>query len=298
MARAFVLEGGGNLGAVQVGMLAALRERGVAPDLLVGTSAGALNAAYVAGTGSTADSIEALGRLWVRTRRRDVFPIDPVRQMLVLTGRRPSLCSAERLRRLITRSLPYERLQGAATPIYVTATNVLTGEAVSLHHGDAVSAVLASAAIPAVFPVVEVDGRCLVDGGVADTGGVARAVALGADDVWVLPAGYACALRRPPASALAAALHAVSLLIHQRLLSEVVTYTDRVDLHVLPPLCPLSVSPIDFSRAAHLIERGHRAAQAWLADEGDRLPDAGRFLFLHEHSEQSDTVPTASRPAT
>ncbi|NMN99054.1 patatin-like phospholipase family protein [Antrihabitans stalactiti] len=290
MTRAFVLTGGGNLGAIQVGMLAALRERGVAPDLLVGTSAGALNAAYVAGVGSDADSLYALARLWMRTRRPDVFPIDPVRQLLALRGRRPSLCSAESLRQLIAGALPYQRLEDAATPVHVIATNVLTGEAVSLGCGDAVTAVLASAAIPAVFPVVHVDGTYLVDGAVADSGGIARAVALGADEIWVLPAGYACALTQPPASTLAAALHAVSLLVHQRLQQEAATYTGRVELHVLPPLCPLKVSPVDFGRAGQLIARGHGATQAWLTERGDRLPDPGRFLSLHEHSTQRNAV--------
>ncbi len=286
MTRAFVLAGGGNLGAIQVGMLAALRERGIAPDLLVGTSAGALNVAYVAGVGSDADSLYGLARLWLRTRRRDVFPIDPVRQLLALRGRRPSLCSPESLRRLIAAALPYQRLEDAATPVYVIATNVLTGEAVSLGSGDVVTAVLASAAIPAVFPVVTVGDRHLVDGAVADSGGIARAVALGADEVWVLPAGYACALTEPPGSTLAAALHAVSLLVHQRLQLEVATYTGRVELHVLPPLCPLTVSPVDFGRGGQLIARGHGATQAWLAERGDRLSEPGQFLSLHEHSTQ------------
>lgn len=291
MTRAFVLEGGGNLGAVQVGMLTALHARGIAPDLLVGTSAGALNAAYLAGRGMTRGSIDDLGQLWARTRRRDVFPIDPVRQLLALRGRRASLCSPDGLRRMIARTLPYQRLEDATTPVYVTATNVLTGEAVTLDRGDAVTAVLASAAIPAVFPVVTFGGKYLVDGAVADSGGVSRAVSLGADEVWVLPAGYACALTRPPASTLAAALHAVSLLVHQRLLLEVATYADQVDLHVLPPLCPMSVSPIDFGHAGSLIERGHQATQTWLAKGGDRLRDPARFLFLHEHSPQRDHAP-------
>jgi NTE family protein len=82
MTRAFVLSGGGNLGAVQVGMLDALRERGIVPDLLVGTSVGALNAGYVAGRGMNADAIDELTRVWLRVRRRDVFPFDPVRHVL------------------------------------------------------------------------------------------------------------------------------------------------------------------------------------------------------------------------
>ena len=74
MTRAFVLSGGGNLGAVQVGMLDALRERGIVPDLLVGASVGALNAAYIAGRGMNADAIEDLTTVWLRVRRRDLHP--------------------------------------------------------------------------------------------------------------------------------------------------------------------------------------------------------------------------------
>ncbi len=301
MTRAFVLSGGGNLGAVQVGMLAALAERGIAADLLVGTSVGALNAAYLAGHGPSAETLDELTRLWRRVRRRDVFPIDPVRQLLALAGRRPSLSSNQGLRRLIADTLTYRRLENATVPIHVTATNVLTGDAVCLGRGDAVTAVLASAAVPAVFPAVEIDGLVLVDGGVADNAGISRAVALGADEVWVLPAGYACALTRPPAGALAAALHAVSLLTHQRLLWEVADLAARVDLHVLPPLCPVSVSPIDFSHSADLIERAHRTTRAWLADGGDRLPAPQRFLALHDHHRPDPMAggcPTPAVPAS
>ena len=77
MTRAFVLSGGGNLGAVQVGMLQALRERRIVPDLLVGTSVGALNAAYLAGRGMTDDGLDELARIWRRQRRKDIFPSIP-----------------------------------------------------------------------------------------------------------------------------------------------------------------------------------------------------------------------------
>ena len=288
MTRAFVLSGGGNLGAVQAGMLAALSERRIVPDLLVGTSVGALNAAYVAGRGVSGDAVEELTRVWLRVRRRDVFPFDPVRQVLALSGRRPSLCSNHGLRRLVADTLPYRRLEDAAVPIHVTATNVLTGEDVCLDRGDALTAVLASAAIPAVFPAIEFAGLLLCDGGVADNAGISRAVSLGADEVWVLPAGYACSLTRPPVGAVAVAMHAVSLLTHQRLLLEVADFANRVDLHVLPPLCPVTVSPIDFSRTAELIGRAYRATQAWLAEGGDSLPDPDRFLALHDHGRRRD----------
>lgn len=79
MITAFVLSGGGSLGAVQVGMLQALTARGVEPDLLVGTSAGALNAAYVAGHGVSGASLDDLEAIWSSLRRRDVFPLQPAR---------------------------------------------------------------------------------------------------------------------------------------------------------------------------------------------------------------------------
>src|SRR5581483_4583531 len=235
MTTAFVLSGGGSLGAVQVGMLQALEQRGVRPDLLVGTSAGAMNAAFLAGRGMSAEALSDLAGIWTRLRRQDVFPVDPVRHVLALRGAQASLCSNENLRRLVAAHLPYHRLEDAAIPVHLVATDVLSGQEVLLSSGDVVDAVLASAAIPAVFPPVAVEGRRLWDGGIADNAAISQALDLGADRVFVLPAGVACALDEPPRGALASALHALSVLIEQRLIVEVAYLADRADLHVLPP---------------------------------------------------------------
>src|SRR5262245_29987707 len=101
MPTAFVLSGGGSLGAVQVGMLAALHERGFRSDLVVGTSVGALNAAYIAGVGFDGAAVDQLGAIWRRIRRADVFPFDPLRQAMALAGRRKSLCSRGPLSELV-----------------------------------------------------------------------------------------------------------------------------------------------------------------------------------------------------
>jgi NTE family protein len=98
---------------------------------------------------------------------------------------------------------------------------------------------MASAAIPAVFASVPIDGLDLIDGGVADHAAISQALSLGAEVIYVLPSGYACALGRPPSTALSTAL---TLLIEQRLIVEVGHYADEADIRVLPPLCPLSVS--------------------------------------------------------
>jgi NTE family protein len=284
MVTAFVLSGGGSLGAVQVGMLQALAARGVRPDLLIGTSAGALNAGYVAGRGTSAAALDDLAALWAGLRRRDVFPLQPARLGAVALGRAPSLCPSGSLRRLIAEHIAFDRLEHAAIPLHVVTTDVRSGEEVVLSAGDPVDAILASAAIPAVFPSVRIDDRDLIDGGVADNAAVSQAVALGADVVYVLPTGYACALDDAPSSPLSSALQALTLLIEQRLILEVAHFAERTDIRVLPPLCPLSVRSTDFRHGALLVERARTATERWLDEGGPGLAHPERFLSLHGHS--------------
>jgi NTE family protein len=283
MTTAFVLSGGGSLGAVQVGMLQALEQRHISADLLVGTSVGALNAAYLAGHGTGRQALDELAASWIATRRKDVFPIDPRRHVLALGGARPSLFADRGLRRLIARHLPYTLLENAATAVHVVATDLLSGQEVVLSEGDAVSAVLASTALPGILPTVQRDGLSLVDGGLADNAAISVAVALGADTVFVLPTGYSCALTQPPTSALAVAIQSLGLLIQQQLIRDVAHFAEHVDLKVLPPLCPVAVSPSDFRQARSLIERADAASGRWIDDGGLDLPHPERFLSLHRH---------------
>lgn len=284
MVTAFVLSGGGSLGAVQVGMLQALAARGVEPDLLIGTSAGALNAAYVAAHGVTESALKPLAEIWAGLRRRDVFPLQPARLGAAAVGRAPSLCPNGALRRLVRTHIALDRLEDAAIPVHVVTTDVRSGEEVVLSEGDPVDAVLASAAVPAVFPSVRIGDRDLVDGGIADNAAVSQAVGLGADVVYVLPTGYACALDKAPAGPLAAALHALTLLIEQRLILEVAHFAERADVRVVPPLCPLSVPSTDFRHGALLVERARTGSERWLDEGGPRLPHPERFLSLHRHA--------------
>ena len=284
MVTAFVLSGGGSLGAVQVGMLQALATRGVEPDLLIGTSAGALNAGYVAGRGTSTGTLEDLAEIWAGLRRRDVFPLQPARLGAAALGRAPSLCPNGSLCRLIDEHITFDRLEHAAIPLHVVATDVRSGEEVVLSAGDPVEAILASAAIPAVFPSVRIEDRDLIDGGVADNAAVSQAVALGADVVYVLPTGYACALDDAPSTPLSSALHALTLLIEQRLILEVAHFAEHTDIRVLPPLCPLSVSSTDFRHGALLVDRARTATERWLDEGGPRLAHPERFLSLHGHS--------------
>jgi NTE family protein len=229
----------------------------------------------------TDEPLQRLGTIWTKLRRQEIYPLTPARLTAAAFGLVPSLCSNDGLRRLIERNVTFTPLEDAPLPVHVVATDVRSGEEVLLSRGDTVEAVLASAAIPAVFPPVRLDDRDLVDGGVADNAAISHAVALGADVVYVLPTGYACALSAPPKSALGAALQALTLLIEQRLILEVAHYAELVDIRVLPPLCPLSVSSTDFQHGAQLIDRARTATGRWLDEGGPHLPHPERFLSLH-----------------
>src|ERR1700732_2864487 len=281
MTTAFVLSGGASLGASQVGMLLGLATAGITPDLIVGTSVGALNGGWVA-MGADVDGIGALADVWRSLSRSDVFPTHPIVGLLGFLGRRPHLVPDKGLRRLVTDHLRFSRLEDAPIPLHVVATDVLSGQDVLLSSGDAVEAIMASAAIPAVFPPVNIDGRVLIDGGVVNNTPLSHAVALGADRIWVLPTGYACALRQSPQGALAMALHAVTLTINQRLAVDVARFEESVDLRVIPPLCPIGLSPVDFSHSASLIERSHSATQEWLPAR-HRVTGQAALLEPHRH---------------
>jgi NTE family protein len=272
MSIAFVLAGGGSLAAAQVGMMQALAERGVRPDLLVGTSAGAINAAYVAGHGVGADSLEGLAGLWRGLRRSTVFPLSPVRGVLAAAGAQQSVCSPGPLARLLATHLPYRRLEHARVPVHVVTTDLLSGAGVVLSAGHAVTALLASCAIPGVFPAVRWDGRLLCDGALADASGVSEAVALGADRVYVLSGGTACALDRPPRHPASAALHALTLLLQRRLVAETRALAASVDVRVVPALCPQTVSAADFGHAGELVDRARAASAEWFDSGADVLP--------------------------
>jgi NTE family protein len=278
---AFVLSGGASHGAIQVGMLQALGERRIRPDLVFGASAGAFNAAWVAGDPELA-RLDDLADIWLVLRTRDVFPLRPLRGLLGFLGRRESLFPPDSVRAIVTRNLRFERLEDAPIPLCVVATEVTSGREVALTRGSAVDAIVASASIPGVLPPVEVAGQTLMDGGIVDNTPISNAIAAGASRIYVLPTGYACDLARPPTTALAIALQAISLLVQQRLISDVRDLEHAVDLRVIPPPCPLDVSPADFSHGAELIERARVLAGSWLDafdTEGATRPRPG----LHPH---------------
>jgi NTE family protein len=277
----FVLTGGASLGVVQVGMLQALARRGIRPDFLIGSSAGALNAAFIAGSEWPSGTAE-LERIWLGLSRSDVFPMGPLSSLLGLFGRREHVISPSGVEGLIRKHIAYERLEDAAIPIHVMATDVLTGAEVRISRGPVVEALRASTAIPGVFPPVHIGHHYLMDGGVANNAPLAQAINLGADLVYVLPAGYACGLRKPPAGALGMAVHALSLVLNQKLVDGLERCSENARVKVVPPLCPITISPIDFGHAAELITRARESTTRWLG-QGEPLRASLKRLHAHNH---------------
>jgi NTE family protein len=131
-----------------------------------------------------------------------------------------------------------------------------------------VDAVMASAAIPGVFPPVEWEDRLLIDGGVLNNTPIAHALELGADEVFVLSANAACELEAPPRGALGMIVQATALMVAHRFTDEAAALANRSDVVVIPAPCPVRVSPIDFRHTRDLIERSEAVAAEFLAGRG------------------------------
>jgi NTE family protein len=256
--RAFVLTGGGALGAAQVGMLQALFDAGIDADLLVGTSAGALNAAFVAHAPGYDAAVE-LGTIWRAASRNAIFPLRPRELALGLAGRLDHLVSSNGIRRWISANLSAHSFEEMALPLHVVATDLQTGNPIVLSSGDLVRALLASTALPGIFPPVRIDGATLVDGGISADVPVLQAEALGASEIWVLPTSGAERHGQVPRSALEVLLRSVGL---------VLGHVTADHLNQLEPTTVIHV--LDFRHTDELIVEGRSLAEGYLRSQMSR----------------------------
>jgi NTE family protein len=257
-------------------MLQALYERGIAPDVLVGTSVGALNAAFLASRAQTPATAMELGRIWRDLDREDVFPVSMRALVGGVCGRRDHLVPDRGLRNLVRRHLEFDDLADASIPVHVVAFDVAEGRELLLSQGPAVEAIAAAAAIPGVFPPVEFAGRRLIDGGVVNNTPISHAVELGAERIFVLSTqdhGHHPA--RLPRTALDAAIYGLGLLIDSRLKSDIARYSKDAELIVLPAPNTAGVQPTSFEHSSRLMAEAVVAARTYLGSQ--RL---GRHLRL------------------
>ena len=203
---AFVLAGGGSFGAIQVGMMHSLTAHGIFPDMVVGSSVGAINGAYYAGDPSLKGVLQ-LETIWRGLKRQDVFPLT-MRTLLSFLWRRDFLIPHDGIQKLIDDHIPYRNLEDARLPLHIVTTDILSGDSVVLSEGPLAQAVVASTAIPGAFAPIRYKDIYLADGAISSNTPIRVAVAKGATRLIIMPTGYACAPHEPPKGAVASALHA------------------------------------------------------------------------------------------
>jgi len=258
----FVLGGGASFGAVQVGMLQALAEVGLRPDLVVGTSVGSVNGALLAEDPSGAAN--RLSHLWLQITREDVFPGRPVDRMRTWHQHRTYLVPSDRLDALLARLLSAERFEQLALPFAATAMELLSGRVVHIESGSIRPAVRASSAIPGFYPPVRIDGRDLVDGGVVSNIPVDHALRMGARSVVVLDCGVFGLRMEPPRSLGETLAQVAAIIMRQQIIRDLPEVARQVPVLYLPGPFPLTSSPLDFTSSARLMQDAYQKSRAFL----------------------------------
>jgi NTE family protein len=267
---AFVLGGGGLLGAHEVGMLAALADAGIKPDLVLGTSIGAINGVFVAADPDSA--AKRLETVWRSEVVRTAFRGSLIGRLGTLARSGTHVHSNLPLRRLLQEHLPEQRIERLAVPFQCVAACVERAAAHWFQSGLIVPAVLASAAVPGLLPPVRIGGEHFFDGGLVHSIPVGRAVQLGARRIYVLHVGR---IERPlavPRKPWEVGLVAFEIARRHRFFEEMSTLPDDVTVHVLPAGADgkgADMSQLryrDFSRVERHIDRARAATTAYLAD--------------------------------
>lgn len=260
---AFVLGGGGSLGAVQVGMLRALTGRGVFPDLVIGTSVGSHNGAVVAL--DPRGAANRLSHIWPRITRQMVFPGGPLGQLRTLKQDRTHLFPTTGLQAVISEYLAADAtFADLALPFGAVTMDVATAAPHVITEGRLIPALLASAAIPGIFPAVSLDGLQLYDGGVVANVPVTQALAMGAQSLVVLDAVFPGHLPEAPSTLAEAMLFTAMVTMRIQAALEAPLAAARVPVVYLPGPAISRVSPLEFDHTTMLIDGGYQAAKSFL----------------------------------
>ena len=270
----YVLGGGGSLGAVQVGMLQALGERDVPPDIVAGTSVGALNGAVLALAPKSAAT--RLSHLWARMSRERVFPGGLLAQARTLQHTRTHLFPSTGLSTVITDFLGADLSFADLTlPFAAVTTDIATARPHVLRDGLLLPALLASAAIPGIYPPVELGSLRLYDGGLVANVPMRQAVAMGARSLVVLDCNFPGSIPEVSGSIAEVVFYTVLVTIRSQAILEAPLVAAEVPVVYLHGPEPLRISPLDFRQTGTLIETAYEAARSFL----DALHISGPGLY-------------------
>lgn len=260
-----MFSGGGPLGALQAGALRALCEQGIYPELTVGTSVGALNATFTAFDPSI-EGAEKLQKMWLEMRESDLFPGGRFKaswaRMLVRGNR---VFENSGIKRIVETRLGQARFEDAQIPLGVIATELESGREQVFTSGPLLDPLLASTAMPSIYPPVEINGKLYTDGGVANNVPIGPAVAMGAKTLYVMNSTSHSHQRRPLVRPMDYLLHAFTLARAQRLEIEKEMYSKQVRLVMLPtPVLDFFVPFASMEFTERLIDLSYRTTKAFL----------------------------------
>lgn len=267
MSTAFVFGGGGLLGASEVGMLRALIEAGHRPDLVLGTSVGAINGAVVAAD-PTPGCVTTLVETWESMSGSELFS-GPLKRLRVAAATRTHLHSIEPLRALLEAKLGPIGIEDLAVPFQCCAASIERAAETWFDSGPLASAVAASCAVPGMFPPVEIGGEHYLDGGLVNSLPVGRAVTLGANVIFVLHVGRIEQPLTVPTRPWEVATVAFEIARRHRFASDMAAVPKGVTVHVMPAGDVRSPSANlryrDTQRVRGRIELAYQASRAFLA---------------------------------
>lgn len=262
---AFVLLGGGARGAAQAGALTVLLEAGLRPDVIIGISAGSWNGSYLAVNPSPERAL-ALEGLWIATTSHEI--LGPSRWIVALNAvaNRASLYGSAGMRRMAERQLQGRSFADTSVPLYIVATDLTSASARFFSSGPLLPAVLASSAVPGIFPPVCVDGSVLVDGGLSEWEGCLKALELGATRIVLVACGGVMAVS-PHLESFRNILARSMEVSNRSGFARTVSALRGLGAEVLPVFPELTVgNALDFDRAPTLIHAGRAAARQALAE--------------------------------
>jgi NTE family protein len=272
---AFVLGGGGVLGAHEVGMLRALAERGVKPEIVLGTSVGAINGAFYA-SDPTPAGVERLTELWRESTWSERSPGATFRRLTTLARSGTHLESLSDLSERLTKLLPVRRVEELALPFQCVAASIERAAEHWFDSGPLAEVVLASCAVPGILPPVRIDGEHFIDGGIVNSIPVSRAVALGAREIYVLQVGRLEQPLKPPRRPWEVALVAFEIARRHRFAHDLHSLPDGIELRVLPtggsaaPAYNDLAAPLRLRRVVRTIEQqidsAYEASLRYLAE--------------------------------
>jgi NTE family protein len=269
---AFVLGGGGVLGANEVGMLRALSEAVITPDLIFGTSIGAVNGAVLAS--DPVDGLQRLAELWTTADETGAFGGGMISRLGTLARTRTHAHPNEPLRQMLDRALPIKLIEELPIPFQCVAASIERAAEHWFTRGSIVDAVLASSAVPGLLPPVELDGENFLDGGLVNSIPVDRAIAQGAGTIFVLQVGRIEQPLTKPTKPWEVALVAFEIARRHRFATQMSALPDSVEVHLLPAGEDIRFNDLsqlryrNMSKTSERIERAYEASADYLAGIG------------------------------